>query len=75
VQEGPSVQVYNLTVDDVPEYFAEGVLVHNCDRYLVMGRPSPTKYKYRPLPSIPENIAAMIGQVNQSNVRPFGRLR
>lgn len=23
--------VYNLTVDDVPEYYANGVLVHNCD--------------------------------------------
>jgi hypothetical protein len=31
--------VYNLTVNAVPEYFANGVLVHNCDatRYLIMG--------------------------------------
>lgn len=30
--------VYNLTVDDVPEFFAAGVLVHNCDslRYLLI---------------------------------------
>jgi hypothetical protein len=29
--------VYNLTVDTVPEFFADGVLVHNCDavRYLL----------------------------------------
>lgn len=30
--------VYNLTVADVPEYYANGILVHNCDalRYLCM---------------------------------------
>lgn len=30
--------VYNLTVEGCPEYFANGVLVHNCDqlRYMVM---------------------------------------
>lgn len=29
--------VYNLTVEDTPEYIANGVLVHNCDalRYMV----------------------------------------
>lgn len=27
--------VYNLTVEDVPEYFANGALVHNC-RYGLM---------------------------------------
>jgi hypothetical protein len=33
--------VYNLTVQDQPEFFANGVLVHNCLdalRYLLMGR-------------------------------------
>lgn len=32
--------VYNLTVSGVPEYYASGVLVHNCDatRYLVVDR-------------------------------------
>lgn len=31
------VPVYNLQIDSVPEYFANGVLVHNCDatRYIV----------------------------------------
>jgi hypothetical protein len=31
------VPVYNLTVDDAHEYFANGILVHNCDalRYMV----------------------------------------
>jgi hypothetical protein len=30
--------VYNLTVEDEPEFFANGVLVHNCDagRYLLI---------------------------------------
>lgn len=31
-------QVYNITVDDQPEYFANGILVHNCDEL--------AKYKY-----------------------------
>lgn len=32
--------VYNLTVEEVPEFYANGVLVHNCDalRYMVMDR-------------------------------------
>lgn len=37
--------VYNLTVEDQPEYYANGVLVHNCDpmRYLCMEFDRPTK--------------------------------
>ena len=31
--------VYNLTVDQDPEYFANGILVHNCLRYMVMRSP------------------------------------
>lgn len=41
--------VYNLTVDEVHEYFANGILVHNCADsfcYSVMSRPwAPTKAK------------------------------
>ena len=35
---GRRSDVYNLTIEDVPEYFANGVLVHNCDamRYLAV---------------------------------------
>ncbi|MFK0182070.1 hypothetical protein ACIQVR_39670 [Streptomyces xanthochromogenes] len=35
--EEKRADVYNLTVDAVPEFFADGVLVHNCDslRYLL----------------------------------------
>jgi len=39
-------KVYNLTVADCPEFYANGVLVHNCDalRYALMGaRKSETK--------------------------------
>lgn len=31
-------KVYNLSVEEAEEYFAEGILVHNC-RYAVMSRP------------------------------------
>jgi hypothetical protein len=40
VWPGPAVDVYDLTVLGAPEYFAEGVLVHNCYdalRYLLGG--------------------------------------
>lgn len=33
--------VYNLQVDGVPEFYANGVLVHNSIRYGVMSRPRP----------------------------------
>lgn len=39
--------VYNLTVDGCPEYFANGILVHNCqdvDRYFCMHRPETIDY-------------------------------
>lgn len=41
VQDGPYVQVYNITVRDAHEYFANGLLVSNC-RYGAMSRPTPT---------------------------------
>lgn len=31
IKEPNRQSVYNLTIDEVPEYFANGVLVHNCD--------------------------------------------
>ena len=41
VSRGPrdNVPVYNLTVEHDNEYYANGVLVHNCDslQYLTMG--------------------------------------
>lgn len=39
----PKQAVYNLTVANTPEYFAQGVMVHNCDalRYVCMGVSEP----------------------------------
>ena len=31
VEKGPTVDVYDLTVEDAHEFFAAGILVHNCD--------------------------------------------
>lgn len=38
-------EVWNLAVDGVSEYFAEGVLVSNCDalRYMIVDLPDPTR--------------------------------
>jgi len=38
-------KVYNISVEGEPEYFANGVLVHNCEslRYGLMSRPSPNE--------------------------------
>ena len=30
VEKGPTVPVYNLSVEGTPEFFANGILVHNC---------------------------------------------
>lgn len=43
---GRAERVYNLTVGGVPEYFANGILVHNCDaglyaaRWIITNRPA-----------------------------------
>jgi hypothetical protein len=42
--------VYNLTVDTVPEFFANGVLVHNCADTLRMGLHTRPKSTEAPLP-------------------------
>jgi len=34
IQLGSKEDVYNLTVDDSHEFFANGVLVHNCDAFV-----------------------------------------
>ena len=38
----PSVAVFNLTVQGTPEFFANGLLTHNC-RYGAMSRPGPSE--------------------------------
>jgi hypothetical protein len=42
--------VYNLTVEDVPEYFANNILVHNCvdsARYMIYTYPRLPRTSYR----------------------------
>ena len=38
IENLPPEKVYNLTVAETPEYFANGILVHNCDslRYVLV---------------------------------------
>lgn len=35
--------VYDLTVDGEPEFFANGILVHNSLRYLLLSRPRASR--------------------------------
>ncbi|MFD6677506.1 hypothetical protein ACFWDA_24490 [Rhodococcus zopfii] len=53
VAEAQRSPVYNLTVEDVPEYFAGGVLVHNCDalRYAV----ATSNFQWRHSVPLPDN--------------------
>lgn len=44
--------VFNLTIDEVPEFFVNGMLVHNCDALLYAWRHS-TAYAARPAPTKP----------------------
>lgn len=46
----------------------------DADRYGVMGRPSPTKYIYRPTPSLPDSIAQMMSAMQHTGGRPFGKV-
>jgi hypothetical protein len=39
VSSSGNERVYDLTVEGEHEFFANGVLVHNCLRYLVMAKP------------------------------------
>lgn len=52
VRPGPVVPVYNLTVADQHEYFANGLLVANC-RYGAMSRPAPKPVGRLPPPRGP----------------------
>lgn len=38
-----TVTVYNLQIEDAPEFYANGILVHNSVRYFCMSRPRPNK--------------------------------
>jgi hypothetical protein len=39
ISDGPTIDVYNLEVEEVPEYFANGILVHNCARNFICAEP------------------------------------
>jgi hypothetical protein len=43
LETGPVVPVYNLTVEDQPEFFANGLLVHNCNFTGAPGEKSPDR--------------------------------
>lgn len=49
VEENYNEYVYDLEVDECHEYFANGILVHNCDasRYLVQTLLQQSNYKFR----------------------------
>ena len=49
----PPAAVYNLTVAECPEYFANGVLVHNCDALRYLTREIDNLYGFRDEPVEP----------------------
>ena len=58
---GKSEQVYNLSVDSVPEYYAGGILVHNCaDATLYTWRAACAYHERLPerAPSVDERLKA-----------------
>lgn len=46
----------------------------DADRYGIMARPSPTRYKYSSTPTIPGSVASMIQSFNRSLTRPAGSI-
>lgn len=53
--------VYNLTVDAVPEFFADGILVHNCDslRYLLTNLGNEPRFHFPAPPGAPSGVDPM----------------
>lgn len=66
--------VYNLTVEGPHEYYAEGVLVGNCDalRYYVMGRPAPAKDE--PMIAYPPGTVGYLKRQALMEREPAGRI-
>ena len=73
VQSEPECVVYNITVDEAHEYFAEGILVANC-RYGVMARPTPTVMRLAAPIILAGSIADMVGSLTPSTVRRPGMI-
>ena len=65
--------VYNLTVEGEPEFFANGVLVHNCDalRYLLRNLGSGPRFYIEPEPD-PDAPPPLVGMPEQAIGQPFG---
>jgi phage terminase large subunit-like protein len=67
--------VYNLTVDGEHEFFANGVLVHNCDalRYACMARrwlAATNSESTRPLGHVYGSVPAWDGEIDQTTSSP-----
>ncbi|WP_372516452.1 hypothetical protein [Streptomyces noursei] len=67
--------VYNLTVDVVPEFFADGILVHNCDalRYLLTNLGNEARFHFpAPEPSVTTLAPNATGTQNAPAVPSIG---
>lgn len=49
IRTGINTDVYNLTVEDCPEFFANGILTHNCARNGIVGAYSSLLSEAKPL--------------------------
>lgn len=69
-EENQRAAVFNLQVAETPEYYANGVLVHNCTRYLIneIGEPKPREET----PLIPGSQADYWRRVRQELDGPVG---
>lgn len=64
-----TADVYNLSVDGEEEYFANGVLVHNC-RYLLMSIGGGAEFLTLPASVDPDSQIAPLPMMGQFAYRP-----
>jgi hypothetical protein len=60
--------VYNLSVEDKPEYFANGILVHNCAdclRYVLKKMPKPIDYRGTPENKVVWGVPTTYPKINK----------
>ena len=75
---GISAHVYNITVDDAHEYFANGVLVSNCDSSLYLIRKMMPRYdpkESEPEPGTPEAIRLEMKRLKEAEIKRREKLR
>jgi hypothetical protein len=65
-------RVYNLSVVDQPEYFANNILVHNCVRYSVMTWPILPKAP--PLLAVPERDLSLMPDEMRASIQRMRKL-